>query len=99
MMRFILLYLIKPIHNKQHNLYPKIQIHCNIFVINFVLLLFPDGIPASGYLTAGGYYAPAMAGLQGLTGTTGTAMTQYAAAAGPTVSQQATAGAADGRIQ
>ena len=48
------------------------------------------------YLTAGGYYAPAMS-LQaaGLTGTAGTAgLTAYAAAAGPTVSQSATAAAA-----
>ena len=85
------LYLIKPIHT------PVIPSDtCYVFDLFF---LFTDGIPASGYLTAGGYYAPAMAGLQGLTGATGTAMTQYAAAAGPTVSQQATAGAADGRIQ
>ena len=62
--------------------------------------VFSDGMP--GYLTAGGYYAPAM-GLQaaGLTaGTAGTAgLTAYAAAAGPTVSQAATAATADGRIQ
>jgi len=53
----------------------------------------------SGYLTAGGYYAPAaMAGMTGMTGATATpGLAAYAAAAGPTVSSQATA--ADGRIQ
>jgi len=57
----------------------------------------------SGYLTAaGGYYAPAMAAQQlaGLGAHAGTAgLTAYAAAAPPTVSQAATAAAADGRIQ
>lgn len=54
----------------------------------------------SGYLTAGGYYAPAMAGMPaGMTGATATpGLAAYAAAAPPTVSSQATA-AADGRIQ
>ena len=61
--------------------------------ILFQSCFFSDGL-TSGYLTAGGYYAPAMAGVAGLTGTTGTALTQYAAAAGPTVSQSATAAAA-----
>ena len=53
----------------------------------------------SGYLTAGGYYAPAaMAGMTGMTGATATpGLAAYAAAAGPTVSSQVTA--ADGRIQ
>lgn len=61
---------------------------------------FSDGM--SGYLTAGGYYAPAAMGLQGLAGHAGTTpagLTAYAAAAGPTVSQAATAATADGRLQ
>lgn len=64
------------------------------------LISFSDGM--SGYLTAGGYYAPAAAmGLQGLAGHAGTTagLTAYAAAAGPTVSQAATAATADGRLQ
>ena len=55
----------------------------------------------SGYLTAGGYYAPAaVASMQaaGMTGATQPGLAAYAAAAPPTVSSQATA-AADGRIQ
>ena len=56
---------------------------------------------SAGYLTAGGYYAPAaVAGMPaGMTGATATpGLAAYAAAAPPTVSSQATA-AADGRIQ
>ena len=57
---------------------------------------------SAGYLTAGGYYAPAaVAGIPaaGMTGATATpGLAAYAAAAPPTVSSQATA-AADGRIQ
>lgn len=53
----------------------------------------------SGYLTAGGYYAPAMMQAAGLAAPAGTAgLTAIAAAAPPTVSQSATA-TADGRLQ
>ena len=60
------------------------------------MIRFTDGM--SGYLTAGGYYAPAMS-LQAAGLTSGTAgLTAIAAAAPPTVSQTAT-GNADGRLQ
>ena len=73
--------------------------HKNTVLIK--IMIFADGM--SGYLTAaGGYYAPAMtaqqlAGLGAHAGNPGLAA--YAAAAPPTVSQAATAAAAEARIQ
>ncbi len=72
-------------------------------VLTGFMLSLSDGISSpTGYLAAGGYYAPMGLQAAGLTGPAATpGLAAYAAAAGPTVSQPPTAAAAgaDGRLQ